>query len=69
VLNVVPGAGINSRMNKGFALIWGNKFVPQAKFRFGVSRAQQGQSGKAGQIGFVCPFLTGCRFCHHPKVF
>jgi len=37
-------------MNTGFALIWGKFFVPQAKFHFGVSGAQQGQSGKAGQF-------------------
>ena len=32
-------------MNKGFALIWGKRVLPHAKFHFGVSRAQQGLSG------------------------
>ena len=41
-LAVVPGTGFKSPMNKGFAPIWGNKFVPHTKFRFGVIRAQQG---------------------------
>jgi hypothetical protein len=40
-------------MNKGFAPILGKNNLPHAKFYFGVSRAQQGQSGKAGQIGLV----------------
>jgi hypothetical protein len=57
----VHGAGHKSLMNKGFASIWGKNNLPHAKFHFGVSRAQQGQSGKAGQIGLVCPFLTWCR--------
>jgi hypothetical protein len=39
---VVPGAGHKSRMNKGFASIWGKNNLPHAKFHFGVSRAQQG---------------------------
>jgi len=38
-------------MNKGFALIWGKNNLPHTKFHIGVSRAQQGQSGNAGQIG------------------
>lgn len=65
---LVPGAGHKSRMDTGFALIWGKFFVPHAKFHFGVSRAQQGQSGKAGWIDLVCPFLTWCRFCRHIRV-
>jgi hypothetical protein len=36
-------------MNKGFASIWENN-LPHTKFQFGVSRAQQGQSGNAGQM-------------------
>ena len=32
---------------------------------FGVSRAQQRQSGKAGWIDRVCLFLTWCRFWRH----
>jgi hypothetical protein len=47
---MVPGTGLNSLMNNGFSWIWGIIFVPHKKFHFGVSRAQQGQSGKAGQI-------------------
>jgi hypothetical protein len=35
-------------MNKGFAWVWGIIFVPHKKFHFGVRRAQQAQSGKAG---------------------
>jgi hypothetical protein len=37
-------------MNKGFAWVWGIFFVPHKKFHFGVSRAQQGQSGKDAPI-------------------
>jgi hypothetical protein len=51
--SVVPRAGHNSRMNKGFASIWGQNNLPHAKFYFGVSRPQQGQSGKAGQTSLV----------------
>jgi hypothetical protein len=43
-------------MNKGFAWVWGIIFVPHKKFHFGVSRAQQLRSGKAGQISFVSLF-------------
>ena len=50
---MVLGAGRGSRMDNSFAWVWGKLFVPQEKFHFGVSRAQQGQSGKADQIGLV----------------
>jgi hypothetical protein len=55
---VVPGTGLYSHMNKGFAWVWGIIFVPHKKFHFGVSRAQQLRSGKAGQIGPASLFLT-----------
>jgi hypothetical protein len=53
VLNVVPGAGLNSRMNKDFAWVWGIIFVPHKKFHFGVNWAQQGQSGKDEPIRMI----------------
>jgi hypothetical protein len=59
-LNLVPGTGLNSRMDKGFAWVWGIVFVPHKNFHFGVSRAQQLRSGKAGQISFVSLFSISC---------
>jgi hypothetical protein len=50
---LVPGTGLNSRMNKGFAWVWGIISVPHKKFHFGVSRAQQVLSGKASSITLV----------------
>ena len=44
---------IQSSMDNGFASIWGIFFVPHAKFRFGVSRAQQGQMRKRSKAGSV----------------
>jgi hypothetical protein len=55
---LVPGAGLNSRMNKGFAWVWGIVFVPHKKFHFGVRRAQQVRSGNEGQIGPASLFVT-----------
>jgi len=64
-LTVVPGAGLNSRMNNGFSWIWGIVFVPHKKFHFGVSRAQQVLSGNEGQIvGYCWPFQSTELQCH-----
>jgi hypothetical protein len=62
---LVPRTGHGSRFYNGFARVWGIFFLPHAKFHFGVSRAQQGQSVKAGQIGLVCQssgLFIGVRF-------
>ena len=55
-LVLVPGAEHKSRINKGFACVWGKNFVPHTKFHFGVSRAQQGQLGKTGQNNLASLF-------------
>lgn len=53
-------------MDKGFALIWRIFFVADAKLHFGVSRAQQEQSCKAGQTCMpaldVSSMLPACRY-------
>jgi hypothetical protein len=44
---MVPGARHKSRMNKGFASIWGKNNLPHAKFHVGVSFGATGTIWKS----------------------
>jgi hypothetical protein len=51
-----------------FARVGDKVLFPTQNFTAVSASAQQGRSGKAGQIGLVCPLLTWCRICRHIRV-